>query len=168
MPGKLHLIADALSQAPHFPPHADELTVKTSFAILSEQHLQSIQLLNCMSEHICPQHTDLLVQIQSNFSSPNIGSFASSYKKHGKRLSIYKLNNIKFVLLDSRQIIPPPGAVLNLLKNLHSVHVGVDRTMSLTKQLFFWHGMLMTTINSCKACQLYVPTKNENKLSHDP
>ena len=26
VPGKLHLIADALSRAPHFSPHAEELT----------------------------------------------------------------------------------------------------------------------------------------------
>ena len=36
VPGKLHLIADALSGAPHFSPHADELIIETSFAVLSK------------------------------------------------------------------------------------------------------------------------------------
>ena len=59
-----------------------------------------------------------------------------------KKLSIYPYNGKEFVLLDSRQIIPPPGAIPFLLKNLHSAHVGNERTVRLTKQLFFWHGML--------------------------
>ena len=90
VPGKLHLVADALSRAPHFSPHADELKIETSFAVL---------------------------------------------------------------------------------KNLHSAHVGVDRTMSLTKQLFFWHGMLndiTTTINSCGACQLYIPSQKKKVISSRP
>ena len=41
VPGKLHLIADALSWAPHFSPHADKFTVKTFFAVLSSNHKQS-------------------------------------------------------------------------------------------------------------------------------
>ena len=109
------VIANALSCAPHFSPHADKLTVETSFAVLSEHHLQSNHLLHCLSEHICPQYTYLLVQIQSDFSSLNIGPFASRSKNLGDRLSIYKFDNIKFVLLDSRQIIPPQSAVPNLL-----------------------------------------------------
>ena len=137
VPGTLHLITDALSRAPHFSPHADELTVETSFAVLNEEHPQCNQLLNCLSEHICPQYTELLIQIQNDFSSKSMSPFAASYKKIGDRLSIYKYNNIKFVLLNSRQIVPPPGAIPSLLKNIHPAHVGVDRTMSLTKRLFF-------------------------------
>ena len=75
---------------------------------------------------------------------------------------MYKYNDTEFVLLDSRQIIPPPGAIPFLLKNLHSAHVGIEITVRLTKQLFFWHSMLndlTTTINSCKTCQLYAPSQ---------
>ena len=117
VPGKLHLIADVLSLAPHFSPHADELSIETSFAVLSDQHHQCNQLLHCLAEHICPQYTDLLVQILSDFSSP--------------------------------------AWVLH------------DRTMSLTKQLFLWHGILndiTTTINSCRACQLYVPSQKKSRI----
>ena len=67
--------------------------------------------------------------------------------------------------------VPLPGAVPSLLKNLHSAHVGVDRAMSLTKQLFFWHGMLndiTTTINSCKACQLYVWSQKKKAITSRP
>ena len=91
----------------------------------------------------------------------------ASYKKIGDRLTIYKFNDIEFVLLNSRQIVPPPGAIPSLPKNLHSVHVGVDRTMS----LFFWHGMLndiTNTINSCKACQLYVPSQKKKAITSRP
>ena len=75
------------------------------------------------------------------------------------------------MLLDSRQIVPPPGAIPFLLKNLHSAHVRVDRTMSLTKQLFSWCGMLndiTTTIDSCKACQLYVPSQKRKTTISRP
>ena len=40
VPGKLHLIADALSRAPHFSPHSEELTVETTFAVLADEHPQ--------------------------------------------------------------------------------------------------------------------------------
>ena len=121
--------------------------------------------------HLPPVH---LIQIQGNFSSQQIGPFAASYKKLGDlgdRLSIYEFNNKEFVLLDCRQIIPPPGAISSLIKNLHTAHVGIDRTMSLAKQLFFWHGMLndiTMTINSCRACQLYVPSQKKKKIVSSP
>ena len=54
VPGKLHLIADALSQAPHFSTHSEELTVEKTFAVLTEEHPQSNQLLECLTSHICP------------------------------------------------------------------------------------------------------------------
>ena len=100
-----------------------------------------------------------------------MGQFAASYKKLGDRLSIYKYNDLKFVLLDSRQIIPPPGATPFLLKNLHSAHVGIERTVRLTKQLFFWHSMLnniTTTNNSYKACQMYTPSKKNKTIQSHP
>ena len=161
VPEKLHLIADALSRAPHFSPHTEKLTVKTTFAVLNEEHLQCNQLLECLTSHICPDYRDLLIQIRNDFSSKSRGQFAESYRKLRDRLSIYKCNDIEFVLLDSRQIIPPPGAIPFLLKNFHPAHVGIERTVRLIKQLFFWYSMLndLTTINSCKACQLYAPSQ---------
>ena len=77
VPGKLHLIDDALSCAPHFSPHVDKLTVETSFAVLNEEHSQCNQLLICLAEHICPQYTELLMQLQNEFSSKSMGPFAS-------------------------------------------------------------------------------------------
>ena len=56
-------------------------------------------------------------------------------------------------------------------KNLHSAHVGLDRTMSLTKPLFFWHSMLndiTTIIDSCRACQLYVPSPKRKTIVSRP
>ena len=90
-----------------------------------------------------------------------MSALGSGYRKLGDRLSIYKFNDIEFVLLNSRQIISPLDAIPSLLKNLHSAHVGVGRTINLTKQLFFWQKMLnniTTTIDSCRACQLYIPS----------
>ena len=104
-------------------------------------------------------------------SSTSQGTFAKSYKLLGDRLSIYTYNDKEFVLPDSRQIISPPGAIPFLLKNLHSAHVGIERTVRLTKQLFFWHGMLndlTTTINSCKACQLYAPSQKRKTIQSQP
>ena len=65
----------------HFSPHADELTLETFLAVLNEEHPQCNQLLTCLAEHIFPQYTELLMQIQNNFSSKSMGPFASSYKK---------------------------------------------------------------------------------------
>ena len=136
--------------------------------MLNEEHPQCNQLLTCLTAHICPEYRDLLIQIRGDFSSKSMGQFAASYKKLGDRLSFYKFNDSEFVLLVSQQIIPPPGATPFLLKNLHSAHLGIDRTVRLTKQFFFWHSMLnniTTTINSCKACQLYTPSQ-KNKIIH--
>ena len=171
VPGKLHLIADALSWAPHFSPHSEELTVETTFAVLADEHPQCNQLLECLTTCICPAYEDLLIQIWNEFSSPSLSTFAKSYKAMGDTLSIYPFNGKEFVLLDCRQIIPPPEAVPFLLKNLHSAHVGIERTVRLTKQLFFWHGMLndlTTTIDSCKACQLYTPSQKKKVIQSQP
>ena len=171
MPGKLHLIADGLSRAPHFSPHSEELTVETTFAVLAEKHPQCNQLLECLTSCICPAYEDLLIHILNDFSSPSQSHFAKSYKTMGDRLSIYPYNGKEFVLLDCLQIIPPPGAIPFLLKNLHSDHVGIERTVRLTKQLFFWHGMLndlTTTNDSCKACQLYTPSQKRKVIQSQP
>ena len=89
VPGKLHLIADALSRAPHFSPHSEELTVETTFAVLADEHPQCNQLLECLTNCICPAYKDFLAQIRSDFSSPTLSIFAKSYKTLGDRLSIY-------------------------------------------------------------------------------
>ena len=67
VPGNLHLIADALSRAPHFSPHTEELTVETTFAVLNEEHPQCNQLLECLTSHICPDNKDLLIQKRNDF-----------------------------------------------------------------------------------------------------
>ena len=91
VPGRLHLIADALSCAPHFSPHADEITIETSFAMLNEEHPQCNELLTCLAEHICPQYKDLIAQIQKYFSSKRMSALASGYRKLGDRLSILQI-----------------------------------------------------------------------------
>ena len=103
VPGKLHLIADALSRAPHFSTHADELTVETTFAVLNEEHPQCNQLLECLTTHICPEYGDLLIQIRGDFSSKSMGQLAASYKKLGDRLYIYKytkIPNLSYLTVD--------------------------------------------------------------------
>ena len=171
VPGKLHLIADPLSRAPHFSPHSEELTVETTFAVLADEHTQCNQLLECLTNCICPAYEDLLAQIRNDFSSKSMSTFAKSYKTLGDRLSIYPYKNKEFVLLHCRQIVPPTGAIPFLLKNLHFAHVGIERTVRLTKQLFFWHGMLnhlTTTIDSCKACQMYTPSQKKKTIQSHP
>ena len=74
VPGKLHLIADALSRAPHFSPHS-QLTVETTFAVLADEHPQCNQLLECLTNCICPAYKDLIAQIQNDFSSDPINAF---------------------------------------------------------------------------------------------
>ena len=90
--GKLHLIADALSRAPHFSQHSEELTVETTFVVLADEHPQCNQLLECLTSCICPAYEDLLIQIRNDFSSPSQSNFAKSYSAMGDRLSIYPYN----------------------------------------------------------------------------
>ena len=71
VPGKLHLIADALPRAPHFSPYAEELTFEITFAVLNEEHPQC--------NHIMPNFT-CLSRIQG-FTHPNTGRFF--FKRHG-------------------------------------------------------------------------------------
>ena len=80
VPSKLHLIVDALSRAPHFSPHAKELTVETTFVLLNEEHPQFNQLLTCLTAHIFPEYRDLLIQIWGDFSSKSISQFSATSK----------------------------------------------------------------------------------------
>ena len=45
------------------------------------------------------------------------------------------------ILLDARRIILPKPAIKPILARLHVRHVGQEKTLTLAKQLFFWHGM---------------------------
>ena len=58
-------------------------------------------------------------------------------QKHGQSLFFYEFDDKEFVPLDSQQIIPPPGAIPSLLKNLPTAHIRIDKTMSLAKQFSF-------------------------------
>ena len=151
------------------PPRAqEELTVETTFAVLADKHPQCNQLLECLTNCICPAYEDLISQIQTDFSSEPLNTFAKSYKALGDRLTTRtKTKNSFFWTAD--KLFPPPGAIPFLLKNLQSS--GIERTVRLTKQLFFWHGMLnniTTTIDSCKARQMYTPSQKKKTIQSQP
>ena len=66
------------------------------------------------------------------------------------------------VLLDSRRIVLPLGAVKPILQLLHASHSGMNKTLVLARSLYYWPGMVNDVkqlISRCTACARVQPSQ---------
>ncbi|XP_059097969.1 uncharacterized protein K02A2.6-like [Tigriopus californicus] len=67
-------------------------------------------------------------------------------------------------------IVIPPTAVKGVLRHLHSLHQGTEKTKRLARQTVFWPGLtndIATTIQTCTKCQYYWPSAIAEPLVQD-
>ena len=153
VPGKVHLIADALSRAPVFdPPENEEVTANLvlSRTISKDPALQ--ELYDCIAED------DSYSKVKQAFlSGKDVKNFpidhpARRYKQIWDDLS---LRDDLLVLNDERVVIPD-NYKSKVLEKLHFSHAGVTKTKQLARQLYYWPGMgldIENLIASCEPCQ---------------
>ena len=155
VPGKLHLIADALSRAPIFdPPEVEEITAN----LVLERTIARDPALQELYDNIAEDDTYQKVK-QAFLSGKRLASLpfdhpARRYKSMWDDISI---RNDLLIVNDDRVIIPD-NYKSKVLKKLHFSHAGITKTKQLARQLYYWPGMgtdIEKLISSCEPCQLH-------------
>ena len=158
VPGKTHLIADALSRAPLFAPEElPGLDIDTAISCLSQTSQPAIRVIY---EAVDDDYRQLLEDVKCGTS---ISTYSQALKGSLDILSI--CDNL--VLLDSRRIVLPLPAVKPVLKLLHSSHSGMTKTINLARGLYFWPGMtndIKQMVSSCPDCVRVLPSQPANPM----
>ena len=77
----------------------------------------------------------------------------------------------ELVYLGVRRIVMPLKGVKPILKLLHVLHIGVNKSYDLAHSLYYWLGMLndiKQLINGCEACASSRPSQPKNLRSTEP
>ena len=148
VPGKTHLIADALSRAPLFAAEdLPGLEIDTAISCLSQTSQPSMDVIyNAVDD----DYKQLIKDILDN---TRISLYSRQLKGSFDALSV----SDNLVLLDSRRIVIPLPAVKQVLQLLHTSHAGMTKTFTLAKGLYFWPGMsndIKQVISRCEQCVL--------------
>ena len=159
VPGKTHLIADALSRAPLFAPEElPGLEIDTSISCLSQTSQQSLQIVY---DTVDDNYLQLIEDIKSGTS---FSTYHRALRGNHDMLSI----SDNLVLLDSRRIVLPLRAVKPVLRLLHSSHSGITKTTQLARGLYFWPGMtndIKQLVSSCHDCTCVLPSQPSNPMT---
>ena len=168
-PGKLHLIADALSRNPVFQHEYDVNTNNSSsFAI------------NIVSEDPCLNRLTMLAQQDDEYQKC-IKLFKShvhpkTLKSHPAKVYSSIWDDISFnadlglLIYNDRRIIVPSNARDSILKILHLSHQGVNKTLMTICKLYYWPSMshnVHLLISACPQCQMHRPAQPNQPLQPD-
>ena len=157
--GKNNAIADALSRAPVFQ-HDTTLAAAAACTTAADPMLDPM----CEAAKIDSEYQWTLTTVLQN------GKLAAAPKTHlahqlktcSDRISIYHNGDSKLLTLDATRIIVPLKYRKQLLKMLHTAHLGITKTRVLANQLYYWPGMnsdIENAIKSCEACRSRLPAQ---------
>ena len=168
VPGKTHLIADALSRAPVFAPsETDVISVNASLVkqlSTSDPALSSFKTAAAADSQYTAVVNFLVSGIDPKDFPPNHP--AQAFRSLWSDLSV--LDNVLLVLDDSRLVVPK-ACRADVLANLHKSHSGITKTRQLAKNLYFWPGMstsIAHMINDCGDCQRFRASNHEIPFQH--
>ena len=71
------------------------------------------------------------------------------------------------ILIDSCKIVIPDNYINKILNWLHKNPNGLEKTLSLAKTIYYWHGMIndiKQTINNCDECAKLQPSQQKLKM----
>ena len=168
VPGKSHLIADALSRAPVFdPPEVTETLCAQSAVVdklASDPALQEFYDATVSDD---AYKSVVLAFMQGK--TPSIlppDHPAQIFRSLWDNLSV--MDDILLVLNDSRLIVPKVCRP-SILQRLHTSHSGITKTKQLAKNLYYWPGMtvaIQQLIQNCELCQQIRPSLQDNSQDH--
>ena len=156
-PGKTHLIADALSRAPVFDPPEEEDPDVDNEVVCNAVVVASDPLLQEMCEAAAADQ-DYCSVVKAVLQGKNVSDLpkwhmAKKFKNIWKDVSIAEE---VLLCISATRIIVPVAMRKKILSQLHFSHAGIQRTVELARQLFFWPKMRKDVINmidTCEECQ---------------
>ena len=167
VPGKLHLIADALSRAPVFEP-AEDCDVIVNQVIV--HRIASDPLLQDLYDTASKDkvYKEIVKMIENDVSLTDLppNHPARLYKNVWNDLSI--LDSTLLVYDDHRLVIPKLARPA-ILEKLHQSHSGITKTRQLAKNLYFWPHMsndISQMVDSCELCQRLRPVNHDSPVEH--
>ena len=169
VPGKTHLIADALSRAPLFdPPEEEAINVNATLTnkLAADPALQ--QFYDAAAND--PSYLAVVKAIIDG-KSPAVlppSHPARTFKSIWDDLSVQ--DDLLLILNDSRLVVPS-ACRQKVLSNLHASHAGISKTRQLARNLYYWPGMsasIQTLIENCEECQTLRPSQNDAIQFHPP
>ena len=162
VPGKTHLIADALSRAPLFVPEDDNLMeVDSAMTCLTSTRDKSLSIIE---QGVDEDYRKMILDVLNDTST-------SSYVKQLKNLAGHLSVEHGIVLLDAKRIVVPVPAVKEILKRLHFSHSGYTKTYEYARQMYYWPGMcndIKQMVTSCKFCPDFLPSQQKNPMVTKP
>ena len=125
--------------------------------------------LDDITSSIDAEYIDLVAFVQSR------QSYKSSEKTHTARLylsvmndlSIRPVNGVDLVVLQGTRIVVPSSARKMVVRELHSAHSGLTKSVLTAQQLYYWPGMhsdIKPFIDACVPCQQARPSLARQKL----
>ena len=164
--GKVHLIADALSRAPVFPPECDGTERVFSNLCLKVAKDPGLQ---CLFDAI---DDDYLLQVKAVCKNDPKSVYAKDLMSIWDTVSLLDDEELTLILIDGQNIFVPQKARPQILSRLHVSHQGIVKTRLLAQQNYFWPGMLNDVkimIETCEQCQVLRPSLPKEPLApRDP
>ena len=166
MPGKTHYIADALSHYPVFGPHEMELPVVDIATCIQVNKILS---LGDITSSVDDEYANLVAFVQGRQHHDNTGKphIAKLFRNVMDDLSIRQVNGVDLVILQGTRIVVPFPARKMVIRELHSAHSGLTKSILTAQQLYYWPGMrsdIKSFVDACVPCQQARPSLARQKL----
>ena len=159
VPGKLNMIADALSRAPVFQPDEEDrqdVLVQTLKVEAEDPQLQNLIKV----ADSCPEYKEIkeAVIAKKNLNMLPDNHPARQFRNQWKAISF----EVDFGLLTFHgRIVVPREARKHVLETLHVQHTGVVKTWRNARQLYFWPGIkhdISQMVGNCQQCVKHLPS----------
>jgi hypothetical protein len=159
VPGKNHVIADALSRAPAFAAEGhEEIIIRKVAEVVPDPALTELAERAKLDEDY--QRVVVAVGEKPVVKDLNKRHPAQRYRAHWDAMAVegsYQL------LTYHNRILAPEAARPNILSSLHIQHTGRVKTLMNARQLYFWPGMtkdIKRMVSRCEKCTLYLPSQS--------
>jgi len=153
-PGKLNIVADALSRAPLFDPPED---LSSADAVCFLSPTDDPLLLPLARDPTVIAIADAL------HNNVHVKNLPPNHPGHALSSIWDRLSTVDGLLvLDSYRLYVPLPERPRILGLLHQGHQGITKTYQLARQLYFWPGMkadISSLISKCEGCVSLLPSQ---------